>query len=53
MENDIQILERKTPAILMNQTEISIMIPECCREGWESCIHRVKKQKKIKTNIGL
>lgn len=31
----------------------NIQIPECCREGWESCPHVVKKQKKIKQNVGL
>jgi hypothetical protein len=29
------------------------IIPECCREGWESCPHVLKKQRKTKTNIGL
>ena len=33
--------------------EVSILIPQCCREGWASCKHVVKKQKKLKTNIGL
>lgn len=33
--------------------EVSILIPQCCREGWESCIHIAKKQKKLKTNVGL
>lgn len=29
-------------------------VPICCREGWESCPHVVKKQKtQSKTNIGL
>ena len=28
-------------------------VPQCCREGWESCVHVAKKQKKIKTNPGL
>lgn len=31
----------------------SIIIPECCREGWESCPHVAKPIKKTKTNIGL
>ena len=31
----------------------SMMIPLCCKEGWESCIHTVKRQKPKKTNIGL
>ena len=30
-----------------------IIIPECCREGWESCEHVAKKIKKPKTNIAL
>ena len=30
-----------------------IKIPECCREGWASCPHVVKSQRKIKQNIGL
>lgn len=29
------------------------IVPQCCREGWESCPHTVKRQKKVKTNIGL
>lgn len=31
----------------------NVLIPICCREGWESCIHTAKKQKKVKTNVGL
>lgn len=33
--------------------QVSILIPQCCREGWKSCPHVVQKQKKIKKNIGL
>ena len=33
--------------------EVLIFIPECCREGWESCTHVVKKVKLKKKNIGL
>ena len=32
---------------------VSILIPQCCREGWDSCVHVLKKQKPIKKNIGL
>lgn len=32
---------------------ISWQIPECCREGWKSCPHVVKRQKISKRNIGL
>lgn len=28
-------------------------VPQCCREGWDSCPHVVKKEKPAKTNIGL
>jgi len=28
-------------------------IPECCREGWESCPHVVKRQQKRRVNKGL
>lgn len=32
---------------------LTFLIPQCCREGWDSCKHVVKRQKKIKTNVGL
>jgi len=28
-------------------------IPQCCIEGWSSCPHVLKKQQKIKRNIGI
>ena len=28
-------------------------VPVCCREGWESCPHAVKRPKPTKKNIGL
>ena len=28
-------------------------IPECCHEGWASCPHVPKKQRKVKRNIAL
>ena len=28
-------------------------VPICCREGWDSCKHSVKKEKPHKRNIGL
>lgn len=30
-----------------------MQIPICCREGWESCKHGVKREKPPKRNIGL
>jgi len=32
---------------------VDMMIPRCCKEGWESCVHVVKKEKPKKHNIGL
>jgi hypothetical protein len=32
---------------------IQIEIPECCREGWDSCPHCVKKEKETKPNVGV
>jgi hypothetical protein len=31
----------------------TIIIPECCREGWDSCPHVVKRTKATKKNIAL
>lgn len=28
-------------------------IPECCKEGWDSCKHVIQKQIKVRTNIGI
>lgn len=33
--------------------EFKMIIPQCCREGWDSCPHVAKKQKRIKQNVGL
>lgn len=30
-----------------------IKIPECCREGWKTCKHVVKKEKPKRVNKGL
>lgn len=41
---------------MLNTVEVSNfnwMVPECCREGWETCPHVVKRAKKTKSNIGL
>lgn len=29
------------------------IVPECCREGWASCPHVLKREKPKKKNIGL
>jgi hypothetical protein len=30
-----------------------MIIPDCCKEGWESCKHVVRKPKPKKSNVGL
>jgi hypothetical protein len=32
---------------------VPMFIPDCCREGWDSCPHVLKKQRPTKKNIGL
>jgi ferredoxin-thioredoxin reductase catalytic subunit len=32
---------------------IEILIPDCCKYGYEHCPHVIKKEKKKKQNIGL
>lgn len=36
-----------------DEVEVAVYIPECCREGWDSCPHVVQPIKKRKRNIGL
>lgn len=47
--------ERKEEAsTLLDPSQIRFLIPECCREGWDSCKHVVNRPKeKTKHNIGL
>lgn len=36
------------------EEEISILIPQCCREGWIDCPHVVNREPRAtKKNIGL
>lgn len=36
------------------EKDVIVGIPQCCREGWDSCKHVIKKDnKKRKRNIGL
>lgn len=32
---------------------VMIQIPQCCREGWDTCPHVLQKAKRKKFNIGL
>lgn len=45
--------EVKPKEIPLDNEAMSVIIPICCREGHEDCPHVPKKQKRIKTNIGL
>lgn len=35
------------------EPQIEFIVPRCCREGWETCVHGVPKLKKKKVNRGL
>ena len=37
----------------VKKERIEIIIPQCCREGWDSCKHVAKKVKLKKQNVGL
>ncbi len=51
MENQEQKKIDDIPIIEIDQ--FTWQIPECCREGWPSCPHVLKKQRPIKNNIGM
>lgn len=38
---------------VLDQKQLTIIIPECCRKGWDTCKHVTPKPKKKKRNIGL
>ncbi len=46
---EMEIVEPK-PIIIGPE---NMIIPDCCREGWDTCPHIPKKQRKIKRNVGL
>lgn len=49
----IELNTRKDNIEPLKDEVIQMIIPECCREGWDSCIHVPKREKKKKYNIGL
>lgn len=51
MDNENQ--KRKEETKVLDQEAIIVIIPQCCREGWDSCKHSVRPLKKRKNNIGL
>jgi len=38
---------------IKDDIQMQVMIPECCREGWDTCKHVAKKERKQKQNIAL
>jgi len=32
---------------------VNIIIPQCCREGWKTCPHVLKRNRPTKRNVGL
>lgn len=50
MENENQQKEERKEEVL----KPTFIIPQCCREGWESCKHVARKaNERIKRNIAL
>ena len=45
--------QKEKEAEILSEERLRVIIPECCREGWASCPHVPKKQRKSRTNIGL
>ena len=44
---------KKAEILEYEPREVNIIIPQCCREGHESCPHGVPKLKKKRRNKGL
>jgi hypothetical protein len=53
MESNPQIVIKKTETPVIVVDKFNWVIPQCCREGWASCPHIPKRQKKAKKNIGM
>lgn len=51
MQNEQEKKAEEAP--ILEDKFVQIMIPICCREGWDSCKHCVKKPKKLKSNVGV
>jgi len=45
--------EKAEETKVLEPEQVRIIIPECCRKGWDSCIHVAKPPKKEKRNVGL
>jgi hypothetical protein len=38
---------------VLTDEQLPFIIPECCREGWESCPHTVKRERPRRGNIAV
>jgi hypothetical protein len=52
-EEHIEYMEIVAPKPVIDIGPEKLIIPECCREGWDSCPHVPKKQRKAKKNVGI
>lgn len=48
-----QIEKRKSETKPVEVNVFNWQVPQCCREGWDSCKHCVKRIKPKKRNVGL
>lgn len=53
MKSQNEEQKKETETKILDPNTFKWVIPECCREGWDSCKHVPKREKKEKVNIGL
>lgn len=41
------------PVQMFTVDNINIIIPQCCREGWDDCPHAVHKEREKPKNVAL
>ena len=44
--------KEEAPALL-NELQLAMLIPACCREGREDCPHVLRREKPKKGNVGV
>ena len=52
-EGKVRDVSELPAGVIMEADRTNVIIPLCCKEGWDSCPHVPRKQKKVKTNIGI
>jgi hypothetical protein len=53
MEEDKKVAKAPQVKRLEPDERFIMNIPQCCREGWDTCPHVAKREKPKKRNIGL